>query len=92
MLPSEYAPLWRDYVAAFGELVEPASRDPAFPAAQRLVRAEHISMSDETPLASSCRKASDAYCQRLIDVLAVHRIVTRKSLVRRLSWCGRRFG
>ena len=37
MLPSDYAPLWREYVAAFGDLVKPASRDPDFPAAQRLV-------------------------------------------------------
>ena len=38
MLPSEYLPLWREYVTAFGELLEPAVRDPGFPAAQRLVR------------------------------------------------------
>ena len=37
MAPAEYALLWRDYIAAFAELVEPASRDPGFPAAQRLV-------------------------------------------------------
>ena len=39
MEPTEYALLWRDYVAAFAELVDPASRDPTFPAAQRLVGA-----------------------------------------------------
>ncbi len=42
MLPSEYLPLWREYVAGFGELLEPALRDPGFPAAQRLVRARHL--------------------------------------------------
>ena len=39
MLPSEYTSLWREYVAAFSDLLEPASRDPGFPAAQRLVSA-----------------------------------------------------
>ena len=42
MLPSEYLPLWREYVTAFGELLEPALRDPSFPAAQRLVRSRHV--------------------------------------------------
>ena len=37
LMPSEHASLWREYVAAFGDLLVPASQDPGFPAAQRLV-------------------------------------------------------
>jgi len=54
MLPSEYLPLWREYVAAFGELLEPALRDPGFPAAQRLVRAREARCDHPSPSFLTC--------------------------------------